>query len=107
MSVYQLLDQAESESALDSAEVKRLLLQFEKRVAVNQQKRMKYSEDPEKFMASEVQPGPNPNPNAVRGAAPHSLTHSLTTHALTTRLVRTHHSLTRWSSTKPSESCTS
>ena len=85
MSVYQLLDQAESESALDSAEVKRLLLQFEKRVAVNQQKRMKYSEDPEKFMASEVQPGPNPNPNAVRGAAPHSLTtHSPLTHHLLT-----------------------
>jgi len=52
--IQALLDQADNEETLDSAEVKRMLVQFEKRVVVNQQKRMKYPEQPEKFMDAEV-----------------------------------------------------
>ena len=55
--ISQLVDQGESfdQVSLDSVGIKRLLLMFEKKVTKNQEQRIKHSEEPEKFLESELE----------------------------------------------------
>ncbi|KAL3858659.1 hypothetical protein ACJMK2_008922 [Sinanodonta woodiana] len=53
--VMQMLDEEPEVEALDESSLKKMLLQFEKRVYKNQEMRVKYPDLPEKFMESELE----------------------------------------------------
>ena len=48
-------DESTEHSALDEAKLKRMILNFEKKVAKNQELRIKFPDDPSKFMSAEVE----------------------------------------------------
>ena len=55
--IEKLLEEAESfgVTTLDEIRLKQLLLNFEKKINKNQMMRMKYSDQPQKFMESEIE----------------------------------------------------
>ena len=55
--IRELVDNAEDDGSkvLDETEMKKLILSFEKRVTKNQELRIKFPDDPQKFMMSEVE----------------------------------------------------
>jgi len=53
--LLKLLEQEGTEDALDETSLKRMILNFEKRVLKNQELRVKFPENPEKFMESELE----------------------------------------------------
>jgi len=68
--IDQLVDGAESLGALDSAELKRMVKAFEAKVAKNQTQRMKYPDDPSKFLDSEMDLDESINELQVIAGAP-------------------------------------
>ncbi|CAF0903464.1 unnamed protein product [Adineta ricciae] len=53
--LLQMLEQESSAEALDETSLKRMLSQLEKRISKNQEMRIKYPDNPEKFMESEIE----------------------------------------------------
>ncbi|CAF0819294.1 unnamed protein product [Rotaria sp. Silwood1] len=53
--LLQILEQESSTEELDETSLKRMLSQLEKRISKNQEMRIKYPDNPEKFMESEIE----------------------------------------------------
>lgn len=53
--ILKALEETESAEPLDEMGVKRLILQFEKRMLQNQEMRVKFPDEPAKFMESEIE----------------------------------------------------
>lgn len=54
-SIAEIVDGAEGMSTLDAAELKRMVTAFEKKVRINEKNRMKFPDQPDKFMDSELE----------------------------------------------------